>query len=104
MVLVYCVTFFFMYKIFSKKSNKLIGNARKESATSDELQKYYVYTKDVVRFVVVLIKMKSKRKTKHLVRNPHLGLFKMNLKIMRLHCLIMVSNFKGIKYLNKEKK
>ncbi|CAD8146150.1 unnamed protein product [Paramecium pentaurelia] len=38
MFLVYCVTFFFMYKIFSKKSNQLIAKARKESATSDELQ------------------------------------------------------------------
>ncbi|CAD8047115.1 unnamed protein product [Paramecium sonneborni] len=34
---VYCVTFFFMYQIFSKKSNKTTMHVRKESATSDEL-------------------------------------------------------------------
>ncbi|CAK78753.1 unnamed protein product (macronuclear) [Paramecium tetraurelia] len=38
MVLVYCVTFIFMYKNFSQKSHKIIVNVRKESATSDELQ------------------------------------------------------------------
>ncbi|CAD8140221.1 unnamed protein product [Paramecium octaurelia] len=38
MALVYCVTFFFMYKIFAKKNNKIIVHVRKESVTSDELQ------------------------------------------------------------------
>lgn len=37
MVVVYCLTFFLMYKIFSKKSKKKIEDARNESAISDEL-------------------------------------------------------------------
>ncbi|CAD8046071.1 unnamed protein product [Paramecium sonneborni] len=38
MVMVYCLTFCFMYIMFSKKSDKMISHARKESAASDELQ------------------------------------------------------------------
>lgn len=38
-IMVYCVTFYFMYSIFSKKSNKIIVHVRKESAASDDLQK-----------------------------------------------------------------
>ncbi|CAD8054345.1 unnamed protein product [Paramecium sonneborni] len=37
-LLVYCITFYFMYQAFSKKTTNIIVNMRKESTTSDDMQ------------------------------------------------------------------